>query len=145
MDDLQRASTERAVVVYNDLKAHAAKLEAQIQEYKDFLVRMTDEEGEDDEKGNRLLAAGKYLLQRQRRESKRSLDVDAAKEWALARGILDQVTKIVTVLDEDAFFGYIYDNRDVEGLEDDMANSCFRPPKVTYAFMPPVEVKNYDY
>jgi len=123
---------------------HIAMLQKTVSEYKDQLNRMVEENGDPDDKGHQWLPAGKYLLQRQRRQGKKVLNIQRAEEWAKEQGIWEEVSKTVTVLDEDALVGYIYENRDKEGLEEEFQELHDTPP-VTYAFMKPIEEENYDY
>lgn len=137
--DLRRVIDE--YLHHSDL---ADKLSKTIAEYKGVLVSAIDADGDVDDKGNKFLPVGEYLLQRQRRESTPSLDLRRAEAWAKEKGIWDQVSHQIEVLDEDALLGYIYDNRDADGLEEEF-QSLFTESKVTYAFIKPKRVQNYEY
>jgi hypothetical protein len=123
---------------------HITMLQKTVNEYKDQLNKMIEENGEPDDKGHQWLPVGKYLLQRQRRQGKKMLNLQRAEEWAKEQGIWEEVSKTITVLDEDALVGYVYEHRDEEGLEEQFQDLHDTSP-TTYAFMKPVEEENYDY
>jgi GNAT superfamily N-acetyltransferase len=139
MSDIERLTEE-----YLRHVQHAEVLQKTINEYKRELNGLVEAEGDEDDKGHQWLTAGKYLLQRQRRQGKKILNIHRAEEWARDRGIWKAVSKTVEVLDEDALVGYIYDHRDEEGLEDEFQSLHDSPP-VSYAFMKPVEEETYEY
>jgi hypothetical protein len=136
--------TERIVEEYLRHLDHIDMLQKAVNEYKKQLNQLVEEQGDPDDKGHQWLPAGKYLLQRQRRQGKKILNIQRAEEWAKSRGIWDDVSKTITVLDEDALVGYIYEHRGEEGLEDQFQDLHDAPP-VTYAFMKPIEEENYEY
>lgn len=138
-EDIERITDE-----YMQHMRHVEVLQKIINEYKKQLNQHVEDQGEEDDKGHQWLPAGKYLLQRQRRQGKKTLNHQRAEEWAKERGIWDKVTRTIEVLDEDALVGYIYDNRDEEGLEEEFQELHDTPP-ISYAFMKPVEEENYDY
>ena len=138
-EDIERITSE-----YMQHLNHVEVLQKIIGEYKKQLNALVEDQGDEDDKGHQWLPAGKYLLQRQRRQGKKTLNLAKAEEWARERGIWSEVSRTVEVLDEDALVGYIYDNRDKEGLEEEFQGLHDTPP-VTYAFMKPIEEENYDY
>jgi len=101
---------EQITSQYIDHLEHAKRLGEIIEEYKKRLIETVDAEGDEDENGHRWLSAGRFLLQRQRRESRPVLDHAKATEWAKERGIWESVSKTIEVLDEDALVGYVYEN-----------------------------------
>lgn len=135
---------ERVIKEYLYHLDHADSLKHTIDEYRKVLHDAIVSDGDTDDKGNQWLPVGGYMLQRQRRESKPVLDAAKAEEWAKEKGIWDQVSRTVEVLDEDALFGYAFEHQQEEGLEDEI-QQLFTEPKVTFAFMKPAIVKNYDY
>lgn len=138
-EDIERITDE-----YMQHLNHVEVLQRIINEYKKQLNKLVEEGGDEDDKGHQWLPAGKYLLQRQRRQGKKSLNHARAEEWAKERGIWSEVSRTIEVLDEDALVGYIYDNRQEEGLEEEFQGLHDTPP-TSYAFMKPVEEQNYEY
>jgi len=132
--------TEEYLVHANHLK----QLEKIVASLKAELSAAVEAEGDTDEKGHQFLNAGKYLLQRQRRQGKQKLNIKKAEEWAKEKGIWEKVSKVERTLDEDALVGYVYERRNEEGLEDAF-QSLHDPAPVTYAFVAPVEETQYDY
>lgn len=123
---------------------HAAMLSKTIAEMKKTLTEVVEVEGEYDDKGHQWLPAGRFLLQRQRRQGKKSLNMEKVEEWAKGRGAWAEVSRTIEVIDEDALFAYMFDHRGEEGLEEEFEQLYDEAP-VTYAFMKPVEEKSYDY
>jgi len=138
-EDIERITEE-----YMSHLHHIEVLQRLTNELKRQLNEHVESSGDEDEKGHQWLPAGRFLLHRQRRQGKKMLNVQRAEEWARERGIWDKVSRTVEVLDEDALVGYIYDNRDEEGLEDQFQDLHDTSPE-TYAFMKPVEEESYDY
>ena len=138
-DNIERL-TEEYLVHANHLK----QLEKIVASLKAELSAAVEAEGDTDEKGHQFLNAGKYLLQRQRRQGKQKLNIKKAEEWAKEKGIWEKVSKVERTLDEDALVGYVYERRNEEGLEDAF-QSLHDPAPVTYAFVAPVEETQYDY
>ena len=132
--------TEEYLVHANHLK----QLEKIVASLKAELSAAVEDGGDTDEKGHQFLNAGKYLLQRQRRQGKQKLNRDRAEEWAKDNGIWEKVSKVERTLDEDALVGYVYERRNQEGLEDEF-QSLHDPAPVTYAFVAPVQEEQYDY
>lgn len=139
MDEIERMAEE-----YVRHNAHAQALQKILDELKSQLTEYIQSDGDTDERGNQYLPAGRFLLRRQRREGRPSLNKERAEQWAKDRGVWDKVSRTVEVLDEDALVGYIFENRDTEGLEEEFQN-LHDAPKVTFAFMKPVEEEQYDY
>lgn len=138
-DTIERL-TEEYLVHANHLK----QLEKIVASLKAELSAAVEAEGDTDEKGHQFLNAGKYLLQRQRRQGKQKLNIKKAEEWAKEKGIWEKVSKVERTLDEDALVGYVYERRNEDGLEDAF-QSLHDPAPVTYAFVAPVEETQYDY
>jgi len=139
MDEIERMAEE--YVRHNE---HSQALQKILDDLKKHLTEYIESSGETDERGNQYLPAGRFMLRRQRRESRPSLNKDRAEQWAKEQGIWDKVSRTVEVLDEDALVGYIFENRDTDGLEEEFQN-LHDPPKITFAFMKPVEEEQYDY
>lgn len=135
---------ERVAQEYLRQLDHVELLKKQLDEYKKVLVDALIEKGEEDDKGHQWLPAGRYMLQRQRRQGKKALNHERVQRWAIDRGIWEQVSTAVRVVDEDALVAYIYENRNEEGLEDDF-QTLYDTPSPSYAFMKPVEGATYDY
>jgi hypothetical protein len=96
---------------YANAKAFAEKATARADELKSELARVTDELGQQDNKGNIWLQAGKYDLKRERRLS-RSLDLSHAETWARDNGVWGEVSEIKAVLSEDLLLGWAWDHPD---------------------------------
>lgn len=144
MDKPDDSFLERVTQEYLNQLKHLDSLKHQIDEYKKTLNDAVTEHGEEDEKGHRWMSAGRYLLQRQRRQGKKTLNLDRAEGWAKTKGIWEEVSKQVTVLDEDALLAYVFSHKNEEGLEEEFQELHDAPP-VSYAFMKPVEGATYDY
>ena len=138
-DNIERL-TEEYMVHANHLK----QLEKIVASLKAELNEAIIAGGDTDDKGHQFLTAGKYLLQRQRRQGKQKLNIQRAEEWAKERGIWDQVSKHIEVLDEDALVGYVYEHRNKEGVEEEF-QSLHDPAPTSYAFVHPIEETQYDY
>lgn len=137
-------NVERLTEEYLKHLRHSEVLQKTLAEYKRQLSEAVQDQGDEDDKGHRWLSVGKYLLQIQRRQGKKTLNVQKAEDWAKERGIWEKVSKTVEVLDEDALVGYIYDHRDDDGVEDEF-QSLFDTPPASYAFMKPIEEQGYEY
>jgi hypothetical protein len=135
---------ERTVEEYMRHLNHLEMLNKTLAEYKKELSEYVDTHGEEDDKGHKWLPAGNFMLQKQRRQGKRTLDLGAAEEWARERGIWEQVSRTVEVLDEDALLAYVFENRNEDDTEEEFQNLHKEAP-VSYAFMKPVEGAIYDY
>jgi hypothetical protein len=132
--------TEEYLVHANHLK----QLEKIVASLKAELSAAVEDGGDTDDKGHQFLNAGRYLLQRQRRQGKQKLNIGRAEEWAKEHGIWEEVSRVERVLDEDALTGYVYEHRKREGLEEEF-EGLHDPAPVTYAFVAPVEETQYDY
>jgi len=137
--DIERVASE-----YLKQLDHIELLKKQLDEYKKVLVDAVTAEGEEDDKGHQWLPVGRFMLQRQRRQGKKTLNPERVQRWAIDRGIWEQVSTVVRVVDEDALVAYIYENRDESGLEETF-QSMYDTPSPSYAFMKPVEGATYDY
>lgn len=135
---------ERMIEEYLNHQHHIDVLQKTVDQYKGSLATMIQEGGQEDEKGNQWLQIGKFFLQRQRREGKRVLNKEKAEAWAKEKGIWESVSQTVEVLDEDAILGYVFECRDDGQTEEEFAD-LYDPPRITYAFLKPVEDSNYDY
>lgn len=140
---------ERITEEYLKLKAHQEGVAAQVEQLKKMLVEKVDEAGVPDDNGHLWLTLDGYLLQRQKRQGKKYLNRARAEEWAKERGCWQDVMVIREELDEDNLLGYVFEHRRSEDPE--FANieaeleSLYETPDPTWAFMPPVVQKTYDY
>ena len=136
---------ERLAAEYVKLKAHSTILAKQVDELKALLTKQVDREGIPDEKGHLWFTAGEYLLQRQKRQGDKYLDKPSAEEWARRKGIWEDVKMVTESLSEDALLGYVYERRRTDpALEAELEDLYITPPP-TWAFMPPVVQKPYEY
>lgn len=138
-------NVERLAEEYIKRKKLLDDLAKQVDDLKKMLNKAIEEDGETDEKGHRWLTAGDYLLQRQKRQGQKSLDMAAVEEWATERGIYDAITTTTTVIDQDRLVGYVYEHRKDDPSIEDEFESLYKEAPVTYAFLPPVVGKQYDY
>lgn len=135
---------ERLVDTYVKGQDTLKRLAARQAKFKELLVKAVDADGEPDEKGHVWLAAGDFVLQRQKRQGKPTLDQEAALDWATGKGIYDEVVEMIPVLDEDALAGWVFEHKEDEGVEDEYA-ALWITPDPTYAFIEPARTTNYDY
>ncbi len=82
-------------------------------EMKAELVKAIQENGYEDDKGHLWYQAGSMELKYERRVS-RSLNSEAAEQWARELGIWDDLKEIVERLDEDKLLGYAWNHKEVE-------------------------------
>lgn len=117
------------------LKKQREALEKREKEVKTRISGYVEEHGYEDEKGHVLFdlpepVEGFAHLKRERRQS-RALDQDRAEALLRERGIYDDCTRTIVVLDEDAIMQAYYNEQLTEEDIDSMFNT-----KVTYAFVP---------
>lgn len=129
---------ERITEEYLRELGHLKTLEKITSEYKKLLIKAIDEQGVPDDKGHKWLAAGKFMLQRQKRQGDKLINKERAEGWAKAKGMWESVKVVREELDEDALLAYMYEHRDDEELEDEF-NELYDTPPVTWAFMTPIE------
>lgn len=99
-------------------------LEERKKELRSALFELLETEGEEDEKGNLLLPLespidGVIRIEKSGRRS-RKIDEDKATEIIEARGIGDDVYKMVRVIDEDALMAAFYEDKVTEEELDEM-------------------------
>jgi hypothetical protein len=82
-------------------------------EMKAELVKAIQENGYEDDKGHLWYQAGSMELKYERRVS-RSLNSEAAEQWARELGIWDDLKETVERLDEDKLLGYAWNHKEVE-------------------------------
>jgi hypothetical protein len=106
------------------LKETIESLDKRQKELRDKLMDAVDEDGYEDEKGNILYefetpVDGVVRLEKQRRAT-RKLDELKAEELIEAKGISEDVYKMVRVIDEDALMASFYDGKITEEELDEM-------------------------
>jgi len=106
------------------IKETIDSLDKRQKELRDKLMAVLDEDGYEDEKGNILYefdtpVDGVVRLEKQRRAS-RKLDEEKAEEIIEAKGIGEDVYKMVRVVDEDALMASYYDGKVTEEELDEM-------------------------
>jgi predicted nucleic acid-binding Zn-ribbon protein len=109
---------------YARLKETIDSLDKRSKELRDQLMKVLDEDGLEDDKGNVLYDLdepidGIIRIEKQRRAT-RKLDELKAEEIIEARGISDKVYKMVRVIDEDALMAAHYDGDITEEEIDEM-------------------------
>jgi hypothetical protein len=138
-------NVERLAEEYVKRKELADALAKEVSTLKEMLSKAIDEQGIPDEKGHLWLDAGKYSLQRQKRQGDKYLDRAQAEAWAKEEGFWNEVKLVREDLDEDALLGYVFERRKaVPGIEERLEELYVEPP-VTWALQKPVLQENYDY
>lgn len=82
---------------------------------KKELIEALKEKAYQDDKGHLWWELGDFSLKYERRVS-RNLDYDAAKEWAHANNLWDELKEVVEILSEDKLLGYAWNHREVEDV-----------------------------
>jgi hypothetical protein len=136
-------NVEKLAEQYVKRKDLADSVNSQVEEMKKLLTKAVDGEGTPDEKGHRWLTAGKYLLQRQKRQGKKYINRERAEQWARDRGLWEDVKVTREDLDEDRLLGWFYEHQSDDNEK--ALEQLYDEPAPTYAFMPPVIQENYDY
>lgn len=138
---------ERITEEYLKRKAHLAALTDQVGKLKEMLSEQVDKAGVPDDKGHLWLTLDGYLLQRQKRQGDKRLDREAAEQWARDLGIWDKVKVIREELSEDELLGFVFEHRKSDRYPDieEQLQKLYVTPDPTWAFMPPVVQKQYDY
>jgi len=124
-------SLETKVREYAKLKASVTFMEARQKELRTFLFDSIETEGYEDDKGNLILELendidGIHILEKQRRTT-RKIDETVADEIILEKG-LEELYKVVRVVDEGALMTAMYDGKITEEELDAMF-----PAKVIWA------------
>lgn len=135
--DLEKLASE-----YMRSKQAADAMTARAKELKTLLSKAVEERGEEDDRGHFWLSAGRYLLQRQRRQSAPSFDKAAAEKWAKEHGLWNELKKTVVTeeVNEDDLVAFVFNNPE---YENDL-RSLYVVPEPTWAFQSPQEVEQYD-
>lgn len=133
---------ERIVEEYVRVKGAVDSMSARAEELKKMLSNVLMQQGDEDEKGNRWMNAGRFLLQRQRRQKPPSFNKDAAEKWAKKNGLWDDLKKVIVTeeVDEDALVGYVF----LHPEHEDSLRDLYTVPEPTWAFLSPQEVEQYD-
>lgn len=135
----------RLAAEYMRLKQHSDAVAKQRDELKEMLSTLVDRQGTPDEKGHLWFTAGDFLLQRQKRQGDKFLNKAKAEEWARKQPFWEEVKVVREELSEDALLGYVYERRKEEPELEAMLEEFYETPKPTWAFMPPIVQKPYDY
>jgi hypothetical protein len=136
---------ERMVEEYVRLKSQLEALEKHLGAYKKQLSDIVDSRGDTDDRGHRWLSIGRFTLQRQRRQGKKQLDMQAAEQWAKDSGFWDEVKVVREFLDEDALLGYVFTHRKDDPSMEDRLQTMYTESPPVWSFQPPIEQKQYDY
>jgi hypothetical protein len=90
-------------------KAMADESASRLKTQRDSLIAFVEANGIEDDKGHSWVEApGVGRAKRERRVSQ-AFDADAAETWLRKHKLWDECTETVTVIDEDAVLGKIYD------------------------------------
>jgi len=123
---------------------HLAATKKRQDEMKAMLKSQLENVEETDEKGNRWLPAGRFLMKYEKRQGKTYLDSAAAEDWAKEKGFWSEVSEVKTVLDNDALLAYMYEHRYDTELEEEY-QALHVTPSPTWAFIKPTEEGYSDY
>lgn len=82
---------------------------------KKELIDALKQNGYEDDKGHMWWSVGDKELKYERRVS-RSLNVDAAEQWAREQGIWDDIKEVVERLSEEKLLGYSWLHKEVEDV-----------------------------
>ena len=136
---------ERLAQEYVNRKKLLENLTDEVGELKKRLAAAVEADGDTDERGHQWLVAGRYMLQRQRRQGKKVFNTARAEEWARETGAWEDVKVVREELSEDLLLGYVYERRKDDPVLEHVLESFYDEAPVTWAFQPPVEQKQYDY
>lgn len=130
VDDVNAAAREYVLIA-----DEIAKMEKRKKALRDSLMQVIEKAGYEDDLGHMWIdldedIAGISALQRQRRVS-RGVDMDSATEILTGLELFDECTKVVHVIDEDAIYKALFD----EKLTDADVDTIF-PQSVTWALVP---------
>lgn len=123
----------REVQQYVSLKEEASAIDDRINTIKKRLITYAEEQGTPNEKGSLVFpinddVTGTKSVVRQRRVSK--VFNESLANSILDKGVFDECTKTITVLDEDAVMGAYYAGK----LTDEDIDTMF-PEKITWALV----------
>lgn len=104
---------ERLAQEFKKSKEGIEALTKRQNEMKAELVKAIQENGYEDDKGHLWYKVGAMELKYERRVS-RSLNSEAAEQWARELGIWDDLKEIVERLDEDKLLGYAWNHKEAE-------------------------------
>ena len=136
---------ERLAEEYVKEKKMLDSLTKRVGEIKGLLSKAVDEEGIPDNSGHLWLDAGRFSLQRQKRQGDKYLDRAKAEEWAKQVGFWDEVKVVREELDEDALLGYVFERRKSQPSLEEELEMLYVEPDPTWAFLAPKLQENYDY
>jgi hypothetical protein len=135
--DLEKLAEE-----YLRSKTVADAMAARAKELKTILSRAVEDRGDEDDKGHKWMNAGRYLLQRQKRQSAPSFNKTAAEKWAKDMGLWETLKKTIVLeeVNEDDLVAFVFQNPEHEHA----LRTLYDVPEPTWAFMSPQEVEQYD-
>jgi hypothetical protein len=133
---------EKLAEEYLRSKTAADAMAARAKELKTILSRAIDDRGDEDEKGHMWLGAGRFLLQRQKRQAPPSFNKEAAEKWAKGNDLWDELKRTIVIeeVNEDDLVAFVFKNPEYESE----LRSLYNVPEPTWAFMTPQEVEQYD-
>lgn len=99
-EDPASLDIERLAEEYENAKAFEDSAKKRTLALRELLVSALQQDGEDDEKGNLWLSAGKFRIKYERRVST-SLDSAKLEEWAKENDLWEQLSETVEVIVED--------------------------------------------
>jgi hypothetical protein len=135
--DLEKLASE-----YIRSKQASEAMAARAKELKELLSKAVASHGDEDEKGHFWLNAGRFLLQRQRRQSAPVFDKAAAEKWSKEHGLWNDLKKTVITeeVNEDDLVAFVFNNPE---YENDL-RTLYKVSEPTWAFVTPQEVEQYD-
>lgn len=104
---------ERLAQEFKKSKEGIEALTKRQNDMKAELVKAIQDNGYEDDKGHKWFKVGDIELKYERRVS-RSLNMEAAEQWARGLGIWDDLKKVVEQLDEDKLLGYAWNHKEQE-------------------------------
>lgn len=133
---------EKLASEYLRSKHAADAMAARAKELKNILSKAVEERGDEDDKGHFWMNAGRYLLQRQKRQSAPFFNKNAAEKWVKNNGLWDSLKKTIVIeeVNEDDLVAYVFQHPE---FESDL-RGLYTVPEPTWAFMSPQEVDQYD-
>jgi hypothetical protein len=111
--ELDVAYVQRLAEEFIRSKETQASIEKRTNSIKAELTAFVESAGVPDDKGHLWLTVGDMKLKRERRVS-RSLDTQAAQNWAVENGHWDSVKQTIEILDEDKLLGLAWSNKELE-------------------------------
>lgn len=115
MSEKTKEYYEKLLQEFKTAKEAVENLTKRQNNLKTELVEALKENGYEDDKGHIWWQVGDSEIKYERRVS-RSLNIEAAEQWARELGIWDDLKKVVESIDEDKLLGYAWNHKDSEDV-----------------------------